>query len=166
MHSIKDYYLNPNGLLCHLWVPKGCSIQTPKSQLVVPTPLRHEILVGGHDDPLAGHLGVNKTYDKLCDKHYWPKLFPDIQPWCLSCRHCQAAPTLPLPVEGPFDHVAVNCLGPFPITTSNNRYIVVFSDYLKQYPEAFVVPTIDAATIADLLVNQIMHVMARPARCL
>lgn len=33
MHSIDDYYLDPNGLLCHLWVPKGHHIQTPKSRL-------------------------------------------------------------------------------------------------------------------------------------
>lgn len=33
---------------------------------------------------------------------------------------------------------------------------MVFSDYLTRFPEAFAVPTIDAATIADLLVNQIM----------
>lgn len=129
VHSIDDYYLDPNGLLCHLWVPKGRRIQAPKSQLVVPTPLRHEILVGGHDDPLAGHLGVNKTYDKLRDKYYWPKMFADVQHWCLSCTHCQmkkspkqpqTAPILPIPVEGPFDRVALDCLGhfrlPLPIT--------------------------------------------------
>lgn len=165
MHSIDDYCLDPNGLLCHLWVPKGRRIQTPKSQLVVPTPLGHEILVGGHDDPLAGHLAVNKTYDKLRDRYYWLKMFPDVQHWCLSCTHCQmkkspkqrqTAPILPIPVERPFDRVALDCLGPFPVTTSNNRYIVVFSDYLTRSPEVFAVPTIDAATIADLLANQIM----------
>ena len=68
----------------------------------------------------------------------------------------QTAPILPIPVEGPFDRVTLDCLGPFPVTTSNNRYIVVFSDYLTRYPEAFAVPSIDAATIADLLVNHIM----------
>ena len=73
-----------------------------------------------------------------------------------SPKQCQTAPILPIPVEGPFDCVALDCLGPFPVTTSNNRYIVVFSDYLTCYPEAFAMPTIDAATIADLLVNQIM----------
>lgn len=30
------------------------------------------------------------------------------------------------------------------------------SDYLSRYPEAYAVPTIDAATIADLLINQFM----------
>ena len=70
MHTIDNYYLDPNGLLCHLWVPKGRRVPGIKSQLVVPTPLRHEILIGGHDDPLAGHLGVNKTYEKLRERYY------------------------------------------------------------------------------------------------
>lgn len=124
MHSIDDYCLDPNGLLSHLWVPKDRRIQTPKSQLVVPTPLRHEILLGGHDDPLAGHLGVNKTYDKLRDKYYLPKMFADEQHWCLSCTHCrmkkspkqrQTAPILPIRVKGPFDRVALDLVrGPRP----------------------------------------------------
>ena len=165
MHIIDNYYLDPNGLLCHLWVPKGRRVPGIKSQLVVPTPLRHEILIGGHDDPLAGHLGVNKTYEKLRERYYWPKMFADVQFWCLSCTHCQmkkspkqrqTAPVLPIPVEGAFDRVAVDCLGPFPVSNSGNRYIVVFSDYLTRYPEAFAVPSIDAPTIADLLVNEIL----------
>ena len=79
-----------------------------------------------------------------------------------SPKQCQTAPILPIPVEGPFDGVALDCLGPFPVTTSNNRYIVVFSDYLTCYPEAFAMPAIDAATIADLLVNQIMPCHGAP----
>ena len=165
MHTIDNYYLDPNGLLCHLWVPKGRRVPGIKSQLVVPTPLRHEILIGGHDDPLAGHLGVNKTHEKLRERYYWPKMFADVQFWCLSCTHCQmkkspkqrqTAPVLPIPVEGAFDRVAVDCLGPFPVSNSGNRYIVVFSDCLTRYPEAFAVPSIDAPTIADLLVNEIL----------
>ena len=165
LHTIEDYFLDPDGVLCHIYIPRNRRMATPKTQLVVPTPLRHEILIGGHDHPTAGHLGVNKTYDKLRDRYFWPKMFADVQHWVLSCSHCQmkkspkqrrTAPVLPIAVEGPFHRVAVDCLGPFPVTNSGNRYIVVFSDYLTRFPEAFAVPSIDAATIADLLVNEIM----------
>ena len=64
-------------------------------------------------------------------------------------------PLLPIPVERPFDRVAVDCLGPFPESYSGNRYVVVFSDYLMRRPEAFAVSTIDAVVIAKLLVNEI-----------
>lgn len=88
-----------------------------------------------------------------------------IQHLVLSCSHCQmkkspkqrqTAPGLPIGVEGPFHRVAVDCLGSFPVTNSGNRYIVVFSNYLTRFPGAFAVPTIDAATFADLLVNEII----------
>jgi len=164
LNSIEDYFLDQEGILCHIYIPKNRRVATPKTQLVVPAPLRQEILIGGHDYPTAGHLGVNKTYEKLRDRYFWPKMFADIQHWVLSCSHCQmksprqrqTAPVLPIAVEGPFHRVAVDCLGPFPVTHSGNRYIVVFSDYLTRFPEAFAVHSIDAATIADLLVNEIM----------
>ena len=52
--------------------------------------------------------------------------------------------------------MAVDCLGPFPPSHSNNRYIVVFSDYLTHWPEAFPVPNVKASTIAELLVDEIL----------
>ena len=78
-------------------------------------------------------------------------MFTDIQHWVKSC----VAPLLPIPVEGAFDRVAVDCLGPFPESYSGNRYVVVFSDYLTRWPEAFAVPTIDAPVIASSLYNEI-----------
>ena len=70
---------------------------------------------------------------------------------------------LPIAVEGSFHCVAVDCLGPFLVTNSGNRYIVIFSDYLTCFPEPFAVPSIDAATIAHLLVNEIMAIISYPA---
>ena len=69
-------------------------------------------------------------------------------------RNCKPAPLLPIPVDGAFDRVAVDCLGPFPESYSGNCY-VVFSDYLTRWPEAFAVSTIQATVIAKLLVNEI-----------
>ena len=42
---------------------------------------------------------------------------------------CVKTPLLPIPVEGAFDRLAVNCLGPYPECYSGNRYVVVFSDH-------------------------------------
>ena len=70
-------------------------------------------------------------------------------------RNRKKAPLLPIPVDGAFHHLAVDCLGPFPESYSGNRYVVVFSDYLTRWPEAFTVSTIDAHVIAKLLINEI-----------
>ena len=65
-------------------------------------------------------------------------------------------PLLPIPVENAFERVGVDCVGPFPVSKSSNQYIVVFSDYLTNWPEAFALPTIDAYVIAKLFVDEII----------
>ena len=45
---------------------------------------------------------------------------------------------------------------PFPVTSSGNRYIIVFSDYYTRWPEAFALPATDASRIATIIVNEIM----------
>ena len=71
-------------------------------------------------------------------------------------RVTNKAPLLPIPVENAFDRVGGDCVGPLPITKRGNRYLIVFSDYLTKWPEAFPVPTIDATLIAKLFVNEII----------
>ena len=71
-------------------------------------------------------------------------------------RNRRQIPLLPIPVESAFSSVAIDVLGPLRPTKAGNRYIVVFSDYLTRYPEAFAVKTADAATVANLLVTEVI----------
>ena len=165
LYTIEQYYLDPDGILCHIWIPGGKRVPTPRSQLVVPSSLRHEVLINAHDLPTGGHLGVNKTYAKLRDRYFWPKMYMDVQHWCLSCEHCamkkspkqrQTAPLLPIPVEAPFEKVSCDISGPWPVTHNNNRYILVFVDMCTKWTEAFAIPNIEAKTVAEIFVNEIV----------
>ena len=60
-----------------------------------------------------------------------------------------------MPLEGAFDRVDVDVLGPLKPSNRQNRYIVVFSDYLTRC-EAFPVPSVKANVIARLLVDEII----------
>ena len=162
---VDDYFLDSDGLLFHLWTPSGSRRQTTYHQFVVPDALRYEILIWGHDDPTAGHFGTTKTYEKLRTRYYWRHMFSDIQHWIRSCADCSMrktprnrhkAPLMPIPVEGAFDRLAVDCLGPLPTSAQGNRYVVVFCDAFTRWSEAFPVPSIDAPTIARLLVDEIL----------
>ena len=33
--------------------------------------LKHKVLLAGHDNDTAAHLGIFKTYEKLCALYYW-----------------------------------------------------------------------------------------------
>lgn len=71
-----------------------------------------------------------------------------------SPRNSKKAPLLPIPVA--FDRVAVDILGPFPVSRKGSRYICVFSDYLSRWCEAFPVPSAEASVIARLLVDEVI----------
>ncbi len=73
---------------------------------------------------------------------------------------------VPLPVAGAFDRVAVDCLGPLPLTENGNQHIVIFSDYLTRWIEAFCVPDIKASTIAQLFVDEIISRHGAPRELL
>ena len=162
--TIDDYFLSEDGLLFHLWTPKGQGRPSICQQLVIPSALRHEILTWAHDDPTGAHFGMLKTYERLRLRYYWRKMFADVSHWCRSCCDCamrksprnrHKAPLLPIPVQDAFERVACDIVGPFPVSKSGNRYIVVFSDYLTKWPEAFPVPSIEAPVIARLFVDEI-----------
>ena len=165
LFSIDSYYLDENGILCHLWSPGKRKQQSLRSQVVIPASLRHDVLSSCHDDPTAGHLGHIKTYEKVRQRYYWHGMFKDIEHWCRTCidcamrkrpRHHHKAPLLPIPVQGPFDRLAMDILGPLPTTHDGNRYILVFSDYYTRWPEAYALPSIEAPRIAQLLVDEIL----------
>ena len=82
LYTIEQYYLNPDVILCHIWIPGGKRVPTP------------------YDLPTGGHLGRNKTYAKLRDRYFWPKMYMDVQHWCLSYEQVtQRAPNSTAPSD-------------------------------------------------------------------
>ena len=51
--------------------------------------IKAEILQRFHDDPLAGHFGVNRT-EELIQRHFhWKNMRKEIQEYICSCAICQ-----------------------------------------------------------------------------
>ncbi|XP_048587367.1 uncharacterized protein LOC125570179 [Nematostella vectensis] len=159
------YRPGKNGVLYHI---DQHNLKTEKgsySQIVIPESLRYEVLVNIHDDVTAGHLEVHKTYDKLKARYFWKGMFQDTEHWIKSCVDCNMrktprnrhkVPLVPIPVDGPFDRIAIDAMGPFPVSDNGNRYILVISGYPTKWPEAFAVPHITAPVVARILVDQII----------
>jgi len=59
-------------------------------------------------------------------------------------------------VSAAYERMAVDILGPLPVTWKGNRYIVVFVEYLTKWPEIFPVKNIEAITIAPLITDEII----------
>ena len=77
-----------NGLLYRHWRSREDPQQQPVEQLVVPHCLCMEVLHQSHDEPMAGHLGINKTRERVLGKFYWPGIFKDVATYCRTCDAC------------------------------------------------------------------------------
>ena len=89
----EGYYTN-NGVLMRKWRPPQVPAEDDWAeyhQIVVPQSYRPEILSMAHETPLAGHLGVNKTYNKMAKHFHWPRMKGDVVKFCRSCHTCQVA---------------------------------------------------------------------------
>ncbi|KAI4871800.1 hypothetical protein NFI96_004239 [Prochilodus magdalenae] len=96
------------------------------------------VLRGVHGSPGAGHFGVTKTLRRLRQRFYWPGCRADVELFSGS----------------PMERVAVDVLGPFPVTDSGNRYVLVAVDYFTKWPEAYAVPDQGAVATAEVLVRE------------
>ena len=84
---------------------------------------------------MSGHLGINKTYQRVLEHFYRPNLRKDVVEFCRSCHTCQVvgkpnqtlpkAPFQPIPAfEEPFNRVIIDCVSPLPKTKSGNQYLL------------------------------------------
>ena len=132
-------------------------------QIVVPVSLRQHILKVAHDGVMAGHLGSGKTSNRIFQHFYWPDLDNDVIRYCRSCDICQRtipkgrvgkAPlgTMPI-ISQPFSRIALDLVGPLPITSQGNRYILTVVDYSSRYPEAVPLKNKESETVAEGLLS-------------
>ncbi|CAM1295897.1 Uncharacterised protein r2_g521 [Pycnogonum litorale] len=153
-----------NGLLCRYFSKDGeMGNASGVTQLVVPEKLRKLIMELAHDSILGGHLGVQKTLDRILGEFYWPGVHGDIKRYCRSCDICQRtipkgkvrkAPLESVPmVNTPFAKVAVDLVGPLLKSSRGYRYILTVVDYATRYPEAIPLKSIETVDVAEALLD-------------
>eukprot|EP00731_Ephydatia_muelleri_P001652 Em0001g1652a len=149
----QKYLVLQNGVLYRRWEDIPGKGLNKCLQFVLPQDLVPTVLEQLHNAPSGSHLGVSKTVEKVRRRFYWPGQRRDIERWCAACESCatrKAPPTKPraamqadLP-SGPFERVAMDILGPLPITTRGNKYILVVGDYFTKWVESFPLASIEA----------------------
>ena len=114
-------------------------------QLVLPRECREGVLRLAHTISLAGHLGHNKTMQRVLQRFFWPNVTSEINRFCKACPQCQKAttkrvrpvPLISLPImDTPFKRIAMDIVGPLPRTRLGYKYLLVLCDYATRYPEA------------------------------
>ncbi|MCG8045975.1 MAG: RNase H-like domain-containing protein [Candidatus Thiodiazotropha endolucinida] len=155
--AIKHRYLVEEGIVYYLSNPDD----NPTLRLYVPEHLRQMVIAQYHDK--NGHMGVQKTFDTIRQKYFWPNLFLEIYDYVSRCVSCQARASknvkpllqnVDIPPY-PMAKLSLDLSGPYPKTLSGNKYIIAFVDWYSGWPEAFAVPDKTAETVAHLIIEEI-----------
>ena len=113
----------------------------------------------------SGHLGIHKTIEKIKQRFYWPGYEHDIRAWVQQCPECQRRnPPQPLPcapmggitANRPFEKISWDIMGPLPMSSKGNRYILVITDLFSKWVEAFPMRSTDTESLATILINEVV----------
>ena len=132
----------------------------------VPSSLIPEILSAYHDHPLSGHFGADRTYYRLRDKFYWPRMRDTIKQYVRSCTECTQfnaqrrkkpghLQTEPAP-EGVFEILQMDYWKAPLVSTSGNQYVLVITDRLSKYVFARAFPSATAKNAAEMLFEDVI----------
>ncbi|MCG7879415.1 MAG: RNase H-like domain-containing protein, partial [Candidatus Thiodiazotropha endolucinida] len=155
--DVQKHYLLVDGLVYYL----SNANDDPNLRLFIPKHLRSLVVTQYHDN--NGHMGVQKTFNSIRQKYFWPNLFKEIHKYvsdCMTCRTRSMQKTKhPLQETDippyPMAKLSLDLSGPYPTTLSGNKYIIAFVDWYSGWPEAFAVPDKTAETVAELIIGHI-----------
>lgn len=141
-------------------------------KLVVPKDSRKEILSRCHDLPTSGHVGMFKTFWRIAERYYWPKLRSDVHKYISHCHICAQNKVEQKPPAGlmgnrpvvnqPWQSISLDFVGPLVRSKSGNSHILVVTDYFSKYVVTHPCRSANAKTLTRFLENNVFLVYGAP----
>ena len=152
-----------NGIIFHV-PPPGT---TRSARMWIPDEgFQKQILYRLHDDPLAGHLGIQKTEQRIAERFWWPAMKKTITEYvnnCYSCKvnkpqHAKTTAQLePLEIGAPWKDVQSDFIGPLnPETKDGNKYICTFICRFTKWIELVAMKNKEAGTTARTFMERVV----------
>ena len=118
-----------------------------------------------HSERHGGHMGVNKTLNKISERFYWRNMTKFVKDKISCCDKCQrfekiktVAPELkPINSESTWDILGMDLIGPFPETEKRHKYIVTITDLFSKCVEAVLIPQKTSEQVANVLMDLFFH---------
>ena len=140
-----SHYIIVNGALYSTKRPYKYAPDYPR--LVLPQQFRHSVMEQSHLD--VGHMATIKTMRKLQDAFVWPGMKKDIMDFIAKCplciahsKHTVRAPMGEMPIAtAPMQMVAMDLVGPLPMSPAGNQYLLNLVDYCTGWGESYAIPS-------------------------
>lgn len=166
--SNKGYIMN-NGLLYRY----SHDSDFDDAQIVVPEHEWANILAAYHDDPRAGHYGVDKTYKRITKRYFWKGMRKYIESYIRNCLPCQrykpnnmkpAGLLQTTAINKRFEIVSFDLFGPLPPSIDEKTWIFIVEDVATRWVELFALEVATAENCGKILLNEIFLRYGIPRR--
>lgn len=150
------------------------SLSTPSDfwKLVVPKRDRLKIIISAHEPPTSGHVGVYKTFSKIAERYYWPKMRSDIANFVRHCSTCaahkpsQLKPTDKMvshpKISRPWEMISMDLVGPLPRSKHGNTFILNVTDYLSKFTLLFPLRKATGEAVVKKIENEVFLMYGVP----
>lgn len=142
-----------------------------RNQLYVPIEMENNIIRIIHEK--IGHLGVNKTVEKLRQNYWFPKLRKKVDKFIRNCVKCiiyspagrsndhslYSIPKVPVP----FHTIHIDHFGPLPSIQSVRKYVLVVVDGFTKHVKIYAVKSVSSKEVCMSLQNYFDN-FSRPVR--
>lgn len=138
---------------------------------ILPRSIIRFVLNQVHNTVTGGHLGFRKTLSKVKKRYWWYKMRQEVKHWCVTCDVCASkkaphrrpkAPMQQYLVGAPWERMALDILGPLPLSKEKNRYLLVVQDYFTKWAEAIPIKDIEAVTVAQKFIERVVSIFGVP----
>lgn len=138
-------------------------VDTEEPQLVVPASLRPTILKECHDSDIAGHHGVDRTYNRVSQGFYFPgmrRAITDYVKTCVTCQRYKSSNQKPsgflqTPVLNQRGEVlAIDLFGPLPRGENGEKWILLVEDTATRWIELFALKEATSEACARTLIEE------------
>ena len=139
---------------------------------VPPQESRKEIIKEYHTSLVGRHRGITKTFKLIRSRFVWPEMRADIMSFIKTCLSCQKKKLVRIKTLQPmiitdtpadaFDKVALDVVGPLPLTPDGKRYVLTMQDNLTKYCLAVSIPNKRASNVAGALARHFISIFGSP----
>jgi hypothetical protein len=158
-----EFILSESDLLYCVDVTNSRSRTFSHTRLRLCIPLTERKRIMNHYHQL-NHPGIIHLYDTMREHVWWPGMIKDVNKYVNSCHTCQinkgerenkSVRPMSLPTR-PWSHIAIDHVGPFPMSNHGHKYILVIIDRFTRYAEAVAVTDVSAKTTAEAIAERIL----------